>query len=598
MVSTLRKLIFLLTRRQRLEAMVLLALMLVGMALEMLGISLVVPALLLMTRNVGAAANPAAHAIVQLLGNPTQVQIVIWGMLALVAVYGVKTVFLAFLLWRQMRFAYGVQAEISYRLFSMYLRQPYSFHLRRNSAFLIRNATSEVTVFSHILLAPAFNFLTEGFVLVGIAAVLLIIEPLGTIMIAASLAAVAYGFHVTTHHAVREWGIARHAHEGRRIQCLQQGLGGVKDVLLLAREQDFLDQYRLHNDACAHASRNHDTLHQVPRLALELLAVLGLAIFVLVKLRSGVAVESLVPTIGLFAAAAFRIMPSANRVISAAHHVQYALPVLSTLYEELSTADARAMGDGAPAAPLALQHAIRIADVTFTYPGAASPALSQIELTIARGTTVGFIGGSGAGKSTLVNLLLGLLPPDTGRIEVDGANIAQHLRNWQRAVGYVPQTIFLTDDSLRRNIAFGIPPDRLDDAAVRSAVSAAQLEEFVASLPEGLDTLVGERGVRVSGGQLQRIGMARALYHKPSVLVLDEATSSLDTLTERGVMRAIGALHRQKTIIIVAHRLSTLQDCDRIFQLEAGRLVAQGDAGSMIGPVLPTGVERLSEVGR
>ncbi len=597
-MSTLKKVAFLLTRRQRLEAIALLALMVVGMALEMLGISLVLPALLLMTRSVSAAANPATHAILQLLGNPTRVEVVIWGMLALVAVYTVKTVFLAFLLWRQMRFVYGVQAAISYRLFSMYLRQPYSFHLRRNSALLIRNATSETTVFCHILLAPAFNFLTEGFVLIGIAVVLLIVEPLGTIIITTSLAAVAYAFHLATHTVVREWGIARHAHEGRRIQCLQHGLGGVKEVLLLAREQDFLDQYQVHNAACARASRNHDTLHQTPRLALELLAVLGLAIFVLVKLRSGVSVDSLVPTLGLFAAAAFRVMPSANRVISAAHHVQYALPVLSTLYEELSAADVAVVGHQPSAVPLALEDSIHIASVTFTYPGAAAPALSQIELTIERGTTVGFIGGSGAGKSTLVNVLLGLLPADAGRVEVDGADIAQDLRRWQRTVGYVPQTIFLTDDSLRRNIAFGIPPACIDEAAVRSAVVAAQLQEFVASLPEDLDTLVGERGVRVSGGQLQRIGIARALYHKPSVLVLDEATSSLDALTERGVMRAIGALHGQKTIIIVAHRLSTLQDCDRIFKLEAGRLVAQGDAGSMIGPLARTPVERMSEAGR
>jgi ABC-type multidrug transport system fused ATPase/permease subunit len=594
---TLKKIASLLTRRQRLQAVVLLALMVIGMALEMLGISLVLPALMLMTRSVGAATNRTTHAILELLGNPTRAQIVVWGMLALVAVYAVKTAFLTFLLWRQVRFVFGVQAELSYRLFSTYLRQPYLFHLRRNSAFLIRNSTIEVVVFAHNLLGPAFNFLTEGFVLLGIAGVLLIVEPLGTIIIAASLAAVAYVFHIGTHRAVCEAGVIRHAEEARRIQCLSEGLGGVKDVLLLGRERDFLDQYQVHNLACARASRHHEILQNTPRLALELLAVLGLAIFVLVKIRAGIAVDALVPTIGLFAAAAFRIMPSANRVIAAAHHVRYGLPALSMLCEELSLADGAGAPHG-PAVPLALRHSIRMADVTFTYPSGAAPALSQIELTIARGTTVGVIGGSGAGKSTLVNVLLGLLPADSGRVEVDGADVAPHVSNWQRTIGYVPQAIFLTDDSLRRNIAFGIPPDRIDEAAVRSAVSAAQLDEFVASLPEGLDTPVGERGVRVSGGQLQRIGIARALYHNPSVLVLDEATSSLDTQTERGVMRAVGAMHGQKTIVIVTHRLSTLQDCDRVFRLEAGRLVAQGDAGSMIGPPPRGAIERMSEAGR
>jgi ABC-type multidrug transport system fused ATPase/permease subunit len=597
-VLTLRKVAFLLTRRQRLQAVVLLALMVIGMALEMLGIGLVLPALMLMTRGVGTVGSPAADSIAHLLGNPSREQIVGWGILALVGVYAVKSVFLTFLLWRQMRFVWGVQAELSYRLFAHYLHQPYLFHLHRNSAILMRNATSEVGLFSHILLGPALNFLAEGLVLAGIAAVLLLVEPLGTIIIAVTLATVAYGFHLSTHRLVSDWGSARHAHEGRRIQCLQQGLGGVKDVLLLAREQYFLDQYQTHNLAVARASRNHDTLHQTPRLALEVLAVLGLAIFILFKIRSGVAVDSLVPTIGLFAAAAFRIMPSANRVMAAAHHVQYAFPALSALYDELSPADV-AVAPHAEVTPLTLQHSIRLTDVTFAYPGAAAPALSQIELTIACGRTVGFIGGSGAGKTTLVNVLLGLLPPDSGRVEVDGADIAPQLRSWQRTIGYVPQAIFLTDDSLRRNIAFGIPVDRIDEAAVCSAVRAAQLEEFVASLPAGLDTPVGERGVRVSGGQLQRIGIARALYHNPTVLVLDEATSSLDTLTERGVMSAIGALHGEKTIIIVAHRLSTLQDCDQIFRLESGRLVAQGDAGSMIGPTLRSStVERVLEAGR
>ena len=594
---TLRKLAFLLTRRQRLQAVVLLALMVIGMALEMLGISLVLPALMLMTRGVGTAGSPAAHSIAHLLGNPTREQVVVWGMLALVGVYALKTVFLTFLLWRQMRFVYGVQAELSYRLLARYLHQPYLFHLHRNSAFLIRNATSEVTLFSHILLGSALNFLADGLVLAGIAAVLLIVEPLGTIIIAVSLATVAYVFHLSTRRLVSDWGSARHTHSGRLIQCLHQGLGGVKDVLLLARQQYFLDQYQTHNLGCARASRNQDTLHQTPRLALELLAILGLAIFVLFKIRSGVAVDSLVPTIGLFAAAAFRIMPSANRVMAAAHHVQYALPALSALYDEFSPADVAVAPHG-EVTPLTLQHSIRLTDVTFAYPGAAAPALSRIELTIACGTMVGFIGGSGAGKTTLVNVLLGLLPPDSGRVEVDGADIAPQLRSWQRTIGYVPQAIFLIDDSLRQNIAFGIPADRIDEVAVLSAVSAVQLEEFVASLPEGLDTPVGERGVRLSGGQLQRIGIARALYHNPSVLVLDEATSSLDTQTERSVMRAVDALHGEKTIIIVAHRLSTLQDCDRVFRLEEGRLVAEGDAGSMIGSTPRSVVERVSEAGR
>jgi len=262
------------------------------------------------------------------------------------------------------------------------------------------------------------------------------------------------------------------------------------------------------------------------------------------------------------------------------HNVRYAIPVLATLHSELSLTILPA---GTQAHALPFENAIRFCDVSYAYPGKSSEALNDIRLTIRRGTTVGFIGGSGAGKSTLVDVLLGLLPPIGGRVEVDGFNIALDIRAWQRNVGYVPQSIFLIDDSLRRNIAFGIPENDVDDAAVWRAIRAAQLEDYIAELPEGLETVVGERGVRISGGQLQRIGIARALYHDPPVLLLDEATSSLDGVTERGVMQAVRDLHGHKTIVIVAHRVTTLQDCDWIFRLERGCLVGEGNFDAMIG---------------
>ena len=220
--------------------------------------------------------------------------------------------------------------------------------------------------------------------------------------------------------------------------------------------------------------------------------------------------------------------------------------------------------------------ALGLNQVTYTYPGAAEPALKDISLTIKHGESVGFIGASGAGKSTLVDILLGLLTPNSGEVRVDGKNIQANLRNWQDQIGYVPQSIFLTDDTLRRNVAFGLPESQIDDTAITRAIQAAQLEEFVTSLPDGLETLVGERGIRLSGGQRQRIGIARALYHDPAVLVLDEATSALDIATEDGVMQAVTALQGSKTIIIVAHRLSTVTHCDRLYRLERGVVVAEG----------------------
>jgi ABC-type multidrug transport system fused ATPase/permease subunit len=295
----------------------------------------------------------------------------------------------------------------------------------------------------------------------------------------------------------------------------------------------------------------------------------------------GVEMASIVPTLALFAAAAFRLMPSVNRVLTAMQTLRYGLPVIDTLYEELKLEVPDAIDDFSEVSP-GFRQEIRLNEVSYTYQGALSPALNGLALSIKVGEFVGFIGSSGSGKSTLVDIVLGLLPCDSGRIEVDGQDIQENMRAWQNQIGYVPQAIYLTDDTLRRNVAFGLPNEQIDDVAVQKAIKAAQLEEFVATLPEGLETVVGERGVRLSGGQRQRIGIARALYHDPSVLVLDEATSALDTATESGVMKAVNALQGSKTIIMVAHRLSTVEHCDRLYKLEQGRIVGEGTPQDML----------------
>jgi ABC-type multidrug transport system fused ATPase/permease subunit len=281
--------------------------------------------------------------------------------------------------------------------------------------------------------------------------------------------------------------------------------------------------------------------------------------------------ESILPALGLFTAAAFRIMPSVNRVLSGVQSLRYGLPVIDVVHAELNLVMPKVVFSSKLVTPF--REVIELSQISYTYPASAEAALKDISLTIQRGESVGFIGTSGAGKSTLVDILLGLLTPDTGKVRVDGQDIQTNLRNWQDQIGYVPQSIFLTDDTLRSNVAFGLPTDQIDEAAIWRAIYSAQLEQFVKELPLGLDTLVGERGVRLSGGQRQRIGIARALYHDPAVLVLDEATSALDTATESAVMDAVRALHGHKTLIIVAHRLSTIEHCDQFYRLERARLI-------------------------
>ncbi len=576
-LSTLRKVWSLLTSDERRSAIALLVLMFIGMLLETLGIGLVIPAIALLTQSNFSRNYPALRAVLEALGNPSQQTLVVGGMLVLVGAYIIKTLFLALLAWRQTHFAFGVQAGLSQRLFTVYLRQPYTFHLQRNSAQLIHNVINEVSLFIGSGILPGMVLLTEALVLLGLCSLLLIVEPLGALIVVGVLGIAAWGFHRLTREFIARWGKARQFHEGLRLQHLQQGLGGAKDVKLLGREADFLEQYRIHNAKSTHAVQLQATLQQLPRLWLELLAVSGLAILVISMLAQGRALDAVLPTLGLFAAAAFRIMPSVNRVLGAVQSLRYVLPAIDTLHIELNYAAPAVTDTHSRAIPFGAS--IELSQITYAYAGVATPALNGISLTIQRGESVGFVGTSGAGKSTLVDIFLGLLAPDSGEVRVDGKGIQDNLRNWQDQIGYVPQSIFLTDDTVRRNVAFGLADDQIDTAAVQRAIDAAQLDEFVASLPEGLETLVGERGIRLSGRQRQRIGIARALYHDPAVLVLDEATSALDSATELGVMQAVTALQGRKTILIVAHRLSTVEHCDRLYRLEQGRLVTEKSSG-------------------
>ncbi|MDZ4154767.1 ABC transporter ATP-binding protein, partial [Methylicorpusculum sp.] len=410
--------------------------------------------------------------------------------------------------------------------------------------------------------------LTETLVLIGICTLLLIIEPIGALLVMTILAfAGGVFFHFSRKRSAR-WGKARQHHEGKSIQHLQQGLGGAKEVKLLGREESFIAQFALHSSGSASVWERQITLQALPRLWLELLAVVSLATLVLILLWRGGPLSNMIPTIGLFAAAAFRLMPSFNRVLTALQNLRFALPVTNRLVDELSLlSHAKKQNDKNSTR---FQNELRLENVTYTYPDSPVQALKNLTLSIPCGASIGIIGSSGAGKSTLVDLLLGLLTPTTGDVLVDGVSIQSNMRGWMSQIGYVPQAIYLTDDSLRNNIAFGVPTHEIDESAILKALHAAQLDDFLTSLPEGLDTLVGERGIRLSGGQRQRIGIARALYNDPPILVLDEATSALDTNTEKEVMHAVNALHGKKTILIVAHRLSTLDNCDAIIRLENG----------------------------
>jgi ABC-type multidrug transport system fused ATPase/permease subunit len=593
-LSVARKVFAVLDPDQRGAAGGLFLLMLVGMALETLGVGLVVPVMVVLMQDDPASYSPGLAAVLEFFGHPSRSMLLLGAVIAMATIYFLKNVFLAFLAWRQAAFAFAVQARVAKKLFSRYLNQPYIFHLQNNSAQLIRNVTTEASFFCSHALVPGLLLITETIVLVGISCLLFYLEPLGALLVTMVTGIPSLLFLRYSRQRVARWGKERQSHDGKRLQLIQEGLSGIKDVLMLGRSPTFLQQFAFHNEVMARVGGRQLFLQQVPRLWLEFVGVLGVAVLVAVLLLQGKTPPEIAAAVGLFASAAFRLMPSVNRVLTSLNGLRYGRVVLDLMYAELAKAAVvTRSGGGVADACVRFTRSFRLRNLSYSYPGTSTGALSSVNLEVSAGEMFGIVGSSGSGKSTLVDLLLGLLEPTSGWVETDGQDIHADLQSWRRQIGYVPQSIYLTDDSLRRNVAFGVPEGEIDDAAVARAIRFAQLDALVSSLPEGLETFVGERGVRLSGGQRQRIGIARALYRDPPILVLDEATSALDVGTEAEVMKAITALQGQKTILIVAHRLSTVEHCDRLCQLEHGRVVQIGIPAEVLANLVRTADEAV-----
>lgn len=574
-----KKLWKLLGKQDRRSAILLLVLMIIGMVLETVGVAMVLPALSVMTDPEIFRTYPALFEIWEWSGRPNQSQMIVALLLALIFISLVKAGFMAFLAWRQAQFVSNLQLGISQKLFEGYLRLPWTFHMQRNSSELIRNVTTEIHGFSNGLVIPSLMLCTEITVLFGIALLLLTIETAGTLAASMFMGGAMLIYYRLTRGPLTRWGEQRQYHEGQRIKHIQQALGSVKDVMLLGREAEFIAQYRLHNEKGAHILKHQTALAQLPRIWLELLAVLALAVLGLSMLIQGKQANEIVPVFGMFAAAAFRLLPSASRTLWALQSIRFARPIIATLTDEIALIHAEPLR-AIQSSRRGTFGSVKLSHVSFAYPGTERRVLSEISIAINKGSATGIIGESGAGKSTLVDILLGLIKPTDGCVLVDGENIQKNLRDWQRHIGYVPQTIYLTDDSIRRNIAFGLSDQEIDAERLLHAAKSARLEEFIEGLPEGMETQVGERGVRLSGGQRQRIGIARALYHEPDLLVLDEATSALDNETERDVMEAVRSLKKEKTIIIIAHRLTTLADCDVVYRISNGQVMLSANNSS------------------
>jgi ABC-type multidrug transport system fused ATPase/permease subunit len=558
-----------LSKKERRKLFLVWLLALVGMGFELFSLGLIIPLMGLLTRDKYEESFPLLY---DWLGGPSQQKLLVVGLLFILFVYLLKAVFTYYSNWIQRAFLNASKARLSNDIFQKYLRQPYSFHLDHNSSTLITNAENGRTVISGGL-EPFLVLLTDGLIASGMFALLLVVEPIGTACVLALFASASAIFQFSTRKRIHEWGIAKKIESRLVLKHLQQGLGGAKEVKIMGREQLFLEEHKRSVYASMEVDRKFVMLQSLPRLWLESLAITSLVVLVVAMIGSGDSVSQVLPVLGLFAATSFRIIPSINRIMASVQTLGYSKPIIRAVFDDLQLSVPETPKVGTE---IKFTTSVCFNNVSFKYSNAAGNANDDLSFCIGKGEAVGIIGHSGAGKSTLVDILLGLLQPTAGEVLVDGVDIQNNLRSWQEHIGYVPQTIYLVDDTLARNVAFGLPGDMVDHDAIARSIKAAQLDEFVSSLPDGLDTIVGERGVRLSGGQRQRIGIARALYNDPEILVLDEATSSLDTETEQGVMDAVKELLGTKTIVIIAHRTTTVSYCTKVYKMDKAQIVGSG----------------------
>jgi ABC-type bacteriocin/lantibiotic exporter with double-glycine peptidase domain len=565
-----------LNKREKGRLLLLLGLALLTMVLEIASVGVIVPLVGLFTNIEKSSTLPLIGRLTDQYSTSAVLVIVLSGVLGLFVVK--NTVLLASTYIRN-RVLTSLNSRLTSELFVRLLEQPYSFHLRTNSAELVQ-ATQNISTVTSGSLVPALTILTDSIVGVGILALLVWAEPVGSLVTLGLFGGAGAWLVASTRSLVERWGLeAREAKTGV-MRALMQGFGGVREIKILGRAPMFVQEHQRFLFKSLRPQRLYSTFSTVPRLLFEILAVLGVTVLVALLIAIDRPIEEILPVLALFTVGTFRILPSVTRTIESVQQIRFAGAMVDQAKQLMSLAP-EVRGASSLRGQLRFD-SIEVKNLTFSYGGDSMFRLGPLDFSVSRGEYVGLVGESGSGKSTIVDLISGLLIPDEGAILVNGHDVGRTKEAWQSVIGYVPQSIFLVDESIRKNVAFGIRDRDIDDLRVAEALEAAQLSEFVESLSEGVSTHVGERGVRLSGGQRQRIGIARALYHRPEVLLLDEATAALDMETERGVMNAIHKLRGSVTVIIVAHRLTTVERCDRVYRVEQGQIVASGGFADVV----------------
>ena len=576
---------YILPKGDAVKLFVLFVLMLVAAALEVAGIGMIPAFVAIVADPDRVMSTEWLQPLIEMLGIGNAQDLLIWGSVVLVGIFIIKSIYIITFNYFEARFIFNRRYTISYRLMQSYMQAPYTFHLQRNTSELLRNISQEINVLINNVITNILMMGREGVVTLAILAFLFSMEPLITMLVILLSGFGAGTFILLNKKKMKEYGEEEQERRAEMIKAVNQGLGGIKEARVLNREDEFIDKFRIEAFKSTRLMAYLRFIQQIPRPVVETTAVLGMLMIAVLLVWQDRSMGAIIPILTLFAMATVRLMPSVQQLVSMYTRLRYNIVSLDPVYDdlkELAAFNTEFKKDRRKNNQLKLNDCIKINNISYHYPDSEVQALENISLTVPKGKAVGFVGSSGAGKTTIVDLILGLLEPDKGEILIDGVDIQQNLSAWQKNMGYIPQSIYLADETLRSNIAFGIPKEEIDDSKVLNAVKLAQLGTLIEQLPDGLETIIGENGTRLSGGQRQRVGIARALYHAPDVLVMDEATSALDNITEKQITNAIESLKGERTLIMIAHRLSTVKNCDMLYFMEEGKIVEQGTYDDLV----------------
>jgi ABC-type multidrug transport system fused ATPase/permease subunit len=584
MLSILRKLRAILSTRAKLQLLALIVLQILSAIVDTAGIASIMPFMALVISPDMIDTNRWLSMLYERLGMQSRESFLTTIGIAALVLLSITNLTKMMMIWLVGRFQFGRWRELGTQLLASYMARPYSFFLMRNSAELGNLIVGETRSLVDRVLRPIIDIVSNATLCITIVTLLLLINPIAAIAVATLIGGLYVLVYTLAHRRLAVGGEERLAAGNEVYRFAHEAMGGIKDLKLLGRESVYLDRFKgsarrlVGNDALV------ASINQMPRYVLEILAFGGIILTVIHFLNQGRRAEHIIPILALYAFAGYRLLPTLNMIYSSAVTLRYGLPSLDAVYNDIVAGPSASRGDEQSlrakmeARSATFSSSLELRNVVFQYEGAPEPSLNGLSLNIRPNTSIGLVGPTGCGKTTTVDIILGLLEPGSGSVLIDGATVdAANVANWQKLIGYIPQTIYLADDTVVRNIAFGVPDEEIDMQAVRRAATAANLAEFIENdMPNGYDTELGERGVRLSGGQRQRIGIARALYRDPAVLVMDEATSALDGITEESVMRTMHEMSGRKTMIVIAHRLTTVRDCDVIYQLDRGTIAASG----------------------